>query len=133
MKNQSKFTGQFHASANGSPPDSASEPTSSAVPVPNEFTLEEHLRVQREIEERAHRSWFAKGCALTSALNDWLKAEAEVLAEFVTARTQRPPAPPVPNEAPTRTEATRSFPPAARQQQRILSKLQLTMAAPPSL
>jgi hypothetical protein len=52
------------------------------------FTIEEHLRVQREIEERAHRFWFAKGCALKNALNDWLKAEAEVLAEFAKSLTQ---------------------------------------------
>jgi hypothetical protein len=55
----------------------------SAVPAPGEFTIEDHFRVQRDIEERAHRFWFAKGCALKSALNDWLKAEEEVLAEFI--------------------------------------------------
>ena len=52
------------------------------------FTIEEHLRVQREIEKRARRFWFAKGCALKNALDDWLKAEAEVLAEFATMLTQ---------------------------------------------
>jgi hypothetical protein len=50
--------------------------------------------VQREIEERAHRFWLAKGCALKSALNDWLLAEAEVLAEFAKSRTQDRPVPP---------------------------------------
>jgi hypothetical protein len=60
----------------------------------NEFTREEHLRVQREIEERAHRFWLAKGRVLKTALNDWLLAEAEVLAEFVKSRTQDRPVPP---------------------------------------
>jgi hypothetical protein len=59
---------------------SAEPPPAVRLQVP--FTIEEHLRVQREIEERAHRFWFAKGCALKIALDDWLKAEAEVLAEF---------------------------------------------------
>ncbi len=39
--------------------------------------------VQREIEERARRIWLANGGAPQSPLDDWLKAEAEVLAEFV--------------------------------------------------
>jgi hypothetical protein len=60
-----------------------------AVQAQTEFTIEEHLRVQREIEERAHRFWFAKGCALKSALDDWLKAENEVLAEFAKTLMQR--------------------------------------------
>jgi hypothetical protein len=40
-----------------------------------------------EIEERAHRFWLAKGCVLKNALDDWLKAEAEVLAEFAKSAT----------------------------------------------
>jgi hypothetical protein len=59
-----------------------------AIQAQDPFTIEEHLRVQREIEERAHRFWFAKGCALKSALDDWLKAENEVLAEFAEMLTQ---------------------------------------------
>jgi len=53
---------------------------------PDEFTLEEHLRVQREIEKRAHRIWFADGCNAQSTLADWLKAEDAVLLEFVEKR-----------------------------------------------
>ena len=56
------------------PNDDAGLPVS-AVQTQSEFTIEDHFRVQRDIEERAHRFWFAKGCALKSALNDWLKAE----------------------------------------------------------
>jgi hypothetical protein len=70
------------------------------------FTIEEHLRVQREIEERAHRFWFAKGCALKNALDDWLKAEAEVLAEFAKTLTQRQQAQPVSVETQTKTKGT---------------------------
>ena len=55
----------------------------------NEITLEEHLRVQRQIVERAHRFWLAKGCALNYALDDWLKAEDELLTEFVKPRHER--------------------------------------------
>jgi hypothetical protein len=57
----------------------------------NKFTIEEHLRVQQEIEERAHRFWFANGCAQNSALNDWLKAENELLAEFIKTRMKTQP------------------------------------------
>jgi cytidylate kinase len=67
--------------------------STSGQPVPADhgqhvFTVEEHLHVQREIEERAHRQWNVNGCALDSALHDWLKAEKEVLAEFAQARMQ---------------------------------------------
>jgi hypothetical protein len=71
------------------------------LPPPNEFTLVEHLRVQRQIEARAHRFWLAKGCALKGALNDWLLAETEVLAEFVKSRTQNRPAPPAAEDLPS--------------------------------
>jgi hypothetical protein len=104
--NKSRSAVQIHAAANclQLPPNSG-QPMP-AVRAQNEFTVEEHLRVQREIEERAHRFWFAKGCALKNALNDWLKAEDEVLAEFVKARTQHHPAQPVSNETQTNTGAS---------------------------
>ena len=54
----------------------------------NEFTREEHLMVQRQIEERARRIWSANGFASQNPLDDWLKAEEEVLAEFAQARMQ---------------------------------------------
>ncbi len=56
------------------------------LPSPDAFILAEHLRVQQEIEARAHQFWLAKGGASKSALNDWLAAEAEVLTEFVGRR-----------------------------------------------
>jgi hypothetical protein len=80
---------------------------------PAEFTIAEHLRVQREIEKRAHRFWFAKGCALNTALNDWLKAEAQVLAEFVKSRPPRQAVSPVAGGTQTRNGGTPAFPPAA--------------------
>jgi hypothetical protein len=97
---------QFHAAANCQqlPPDSG-QPMP-AVRAQNEFTIEEHLRVQREIEERAHRFWFANGCAVKNALNDWLKAEDEVLAEFVKAHPKRPPVQPASNKTQTKTGAS---------------------------
>ena len=116
MKTQSKITArsgnksrpdiQFHAAANRQQPPPDSGLPKPAVRSQNEFSFEEHLRVQREIEERAHRFWFAKGCAVKNALNDWLKAEDEVLAEFVKARTQRHPAQPVSNATQTKTGAS---------------------------
>jgi hypothetical protein len=124
MKTQSKIISragdksrpavQFQAAANRQQPPHSGQPMA-AVRAQNEFSFEEHLRVQREIEERAHCFWFAKGCALKNALNDWLKAEDEVLAEFVKARTQRHPAQPVSNETQTKTGAslTGNPPPAS--------------------
>jgi Protein of unknown function (DUF2934) len=76
------------------------------------FTIEEHLRVQREIEERAHRFWFAKGCALKSALEDWLKAENEVLAEFAKTLTQRQQVQPASDGTQTKTGKTPTLLPA---------------------
>jgi hypothetical protein len=51
----------------------------------HEFTLKEHLRIQREIERRAYRYWRMGGGA-NNELNHWLRAEKEVLTEFVLAR-----------------------------------------------
>src|SRR5258708_33591823 len=47
------------------------------------FTVHDHLRVQRQIEERAHDLWCAGGCSGLSALADWLQAEREILEQFV--------------------------------------------------
>ncbi len=56
------------------------------------FTMEEHLRVQREMERRARLFWRLDGRDSSRALNHWLRAEAEVLAEFCLARhAARPP------------------------------------------
>jgi hypothetical protein len=76
-----------------------------------EFTAEDHLRVQREIERRAHLVWLAQGGAWNSALNDWLRAEAQVLAEFVKGRQPRRALQPAAGGMQTRNGGTRPFPP----------------------
>jgi hypothetical protein len=97
---------RFHVPANGQHPHSASgQPMPTALAQP-EFTIEEHLRVQREIEARAHQFWLAQGCALKSALNCWRKAEDEVLAEFVKKRLQCHPRPTTVRGAHTKTGGT---------------------------
>ena len=124
---------QFHVAANRQqlPPDSG-QPMP-AVRSQNEFTIEEHLRVQREIEERAHRFWFAKSGALKNALNDWLMAEEEVLAEFVKARTQRRPVQPVSNATQTKTGAALPVRSATLHHHPVMSKQKSTAAYQPSL
>ena len=87
-RKKSSPSGRLNPQANIRQQHSASARTVPVVWPQDLFTIEEHLRVQREIEERAHRFWFAKGCALKSALDDWLKAEAEVLAEFAKMLAQ---------------------------------------------
>jgi hypothetical protein len=67
---------------------------------PDEFTLEEHLRVQREIEKRAHRIWFADGCNAQSTLADWLNAEDAVLLEFMETRMRDQTGRPASGKAP---------------------------------
>lgn len=116
MKTQSKIIArsgntsspytQFHAAASYQQLRPDSGQPMPAVRAQNEFSFEEHLRAQLEIEERAHRFWLAKGRALTNALDDWLKAEDKVLEEFVKARTRRHPAQPVSNETQTKTGAS---------------------------
>jgi hypothetical protein len=54
---------------------------------PYEFTIEEHLRVQQQIEARAYRLWRAHLDAAGNVFNHWLKAEFDVLTEFVKNRT----------------------------------------------
>jgi len=53
------------------------------------FTMEEHLRVQQQIERRARELWCAGGCRQGTALNDWLQAEREVLEQFIRAYARR--------------------------------------------
>lgn len=86
-----RSSGRLHRTTNGANPQAASGLQIPAVRVQNEITTDEHLRVQREIEERAKRFWFTNGCTTDSALNNWLKAENEVLAEFVAARMRSRP------------------------------------------
>jgi hypothetical protein len=111
-RKKSSSSGQLHPRA-----DIRQQHPLSVQPIPaikgqDPFTIEEHLRVQREIEERAHRFWFAKGCALKSALDDWLKAEAEVLAEFAKMLTQRQQMQSASGEMQTKTEKTSTLLPA---------------------
>ena len=53
------------------------------VPV---FTVADHLKVQREIEQRAHELWLAGGYRQNTALENWLNAEREVLEDFILRR-----------------------------------------------
>src|ERR1700691_1334668 len=53
------------------------------------FTVEEHLGVQEQIERRACELWCAGGCRHGTALNDWLRAECEVLEQFLRACARR--------------------------------------------
>jgi len=53
------------------------------VPV---FTVADHLKVQMEIEQRAHELWLAGGYRQDTALENWLNAEREVLGDFILKR-----------------------------------------------
>ena len=75
-------------------PGSAFRNSIPAGQVHNEFTGEDHLLVQRKIEERAHLIWIANVLVPHSMLDDWLKAEDEVLLEFVEKRMLDQPRPP---------------------------------------
>ncbi len=46
------------------------------------ITAEEHLRVQNQIESRAHAIWVSAGCPGGTALGDWIQAEEDMLIEF---------------------------------------------------
>ncbi len=46
------------------------------------FDATERLRVRTQTKQRAYQLWLAGGCRPGRALNDWLRAEAEVMAEF---------------------------------------------------
>jgi len=70
------------------------------------FTVHDHLRVQRQIEERANDLWRAGGCSGQSAFSDWLQAEREVLEEFVLAYALRRSARRQPGRRPKAVEYT---------------------------
>ncbi len=53
------------------------------------FAAKDHLWVQQQIDRRAYLLWLAGGCLDGKGLNDWLRAEREVLVEFCLAREQR--------------------------------------------
>src|SRR5208283_1112296 len=50
------------------------------------FTIEEHLRVQAQIEKRAYELWRDGACRQNNPLANWLAAEGEVLREFCLSR-----------------------------------------------
>jgi hypothetical protein len=121
-------SGRLHPQANIRQLHPVSIQPTLAIQAQDPFTIEEHLRVQREIEERAHRFWFAKGCALKSALDDWLKAEAEVLAEFAKMLTHRQQMQPASDEMQTKTRKTSTFLPAVAYQSTAKVNPKLTAA-----
>ena len=53
------------------------------------FTAKEHLSVQKAIEKRAYELWRAGGSRAMCGLNDWLRAEREVLDEFLPTLLKR--------------------------------------------
>jgi len=128
--NNSRESDQFRAAAiHQQVPPASSQP----VPAQYEFTIEEHLNVQRKIEERAHRFWLTNGCALRSTLNDWLKAENEVLAEFMKTRTPRHPVQSTPRETKTKDAGTPVLMPAIFHQAPAISEPKSTDAFHQSL
>ena len=55
-----------------------------------DFTVANHLKVQMQIERRAHKLWLAGGSHQDTALDNWLIAEREVLEEFIQAYKNGP-------------------------------------------
>jgi hypothetical protein len=53
---------------------------------PAEFSIAEHLRVQQQIELHAYGIWSRHVSDAGDAFNNWLRAEAEVLVEFIGSR-----------------------------------------------
>jgi len=45
------------------------------------FNTAVRLQLKTQIEQRAYQFWLAGGCRLGRALDDWLRAETEVLTE----------------------------------------------------
>jgi len=94
-------------------------------PEPDAFTVEEHLRLQRRIEDRAYQLWQANGHDLDHALNHWIKAEMEVLMEFLSMREGGFPA------HPASRKIQPALPPQARRQSpTILSHRSIRVCQP---
>ena len=51
------------------------------------FTVADHLKVQEQIEQRAYELWLTAGSRQNGALENWVRAEHEVLGDFIQART----------------------------------------------
>ncbi len=79
---------------------------------PPQFTVDDHLRVQFQIEQRAHELWVLGGFRQGVSFDDWLQAEREIIERFVRARSsddRRPrglPEPPVLKKRPNHQFAT---------------------------
>lgn len=56
-----------------------------------EFTIQDHLCVQQEIERRAYLLWLAEGHPDGNGLSDWLRAERYILTQFCAAYDRRIP------------------------------------------
>ena len=50
------------------------------------FTIDDHLRVQQQIEKRAYAIWQARSRQQDTALDDWVRAEHEVLEDLIIRR-----------------------------------------------
>ena len=50
------------------------------------LAVDDHLRLQTEIERSAYELWHAGGCRQTASLNDWLQAERQTSEEFIRTR-----------------------------------------------
>lgn len=50
------------------------------------FTVADHLKVQEQIEQRAYELWLAGGSRQNGALENWVRAEREVLQDFIIRR-----------------------------------------------
>jgi len=53
------------------------------------LATEQHLRAQTQIEQRAQQLWFERGSRPGNALNDWLRAEREVVQNLCAALRHR--------------------------------------------
>ncbi len=53
------------------------------------FTATDYLWPQQQTGRRAFLIWLTGGCLDGNGLNDWLRAEREVLTEFCLAREER--------------------------------------------
>jgi Protein of unknown function (DUF2934) len=84
-----KLTDVRRRSAEGGPArwnghfDWVGEPSRGKIVEGVVFRVEEHFRVQQQIERRANELWRAGGCRHDTALNDWLQAEGEVVEQFI--------------------------------------------------
>jgi hypothetical protein len=61
-------------------------PSKRLLQVLSHFTIQEHLEVQRQIEQCAYGFWRAQGCHTGNTLTNWVKAESLVLGQFIKAR-----------------------------------------------